>query len=199
LRDPRVLALALVGFGVASAVIGTTLWLPQIVQAMGFSNRATGFVTALPYVVGMGAMIVWGRSSDQRGERIWHVALPALLAASGFIVASLAQSDILVLMALTLAIVGVLAAEGPFWSLPSSFLRGTAAAGGIALVNAIQNLGAFVGPTVIGVVKEQTGGYAVSMAMLAIGLVLAALIVLALGRAVVPRAAMAKPKAGSVG
>ena len=94
LRDPRVLALGLVNFGIQCGLYGVQLWLPQIVQAMGFSNLATGFVVALPYVAGMGAMILWGRSSDARGERIWHVALPVLLAASGFAVASLAQTDL---------------------------------------------------------------------------------------------------------
>ena len=193
LRDPRVLALGLVLFGATCALYGITLWLPQIIRAMGFSNTATGFVVALPYLAGLGAMIVWGRSSDARGERIWHVALPALLAAAGFIGASLAQSDMLVLLALILAMAGVLAAFGPVFALPSSFLRGTAAAGGIALVNAIGVLGGFLGPYVIGVLKEQTGGYASAMAMLASVLVLSALIVLALGRAMAPRPLAIKP------
>ena len=139
-------ALGLVLFGATCALYGITLWLPQIIQAMGFSNTATGFVASLPYVAGMVAMIVWGRSSDAKGERIWHVALPALLAATGFVWASLAQSDMLVLMALIFAMVGVLATFGPVFALPSSFLRGTAAAGGIALVNAIGVLGGFLGP-----------------------------------------------------
>ena len=82
---------------------------------------------------------------------------------------------------------GLLAAFGPFFSLPSSFLGGTAAAGGIALVNAIGALGAFFGPVIIGVLKEQTGNYASAMAALALGLVLSAAIVLALGRAMAPR------------
>jgi ACS family tartrate transporter-like MFS transporter len=197
LRDPRVFALGLVGFGVASALYGTTLWLPQIVQAMGFSNRATGFVVALPYVLGMGTMILGGRSSDARSERIWHVAIPALLAVAGFVLASLAQSDIIVFVALTLAMVSILAVYGPLFSLPSSFLSGTAAAGGIALFNAIDNLGGFFGPVIIGVLKEETGGYAASMAAIAVVLVLSAVIVLAFGRVMAPRAAIVAPTAGA--
>jgi ACS family tartrate transporter-like MFS transporter len=107
LRDPRVLALGLVNFGIQCGLYGTTLWLPQIVQEMGFSNLATGFVVALPYLAAMAAMILWGRSSDARGERIWHVALPILLAAAGFAGASLTQTDPLVLIALTLSMVGI--------------------------------------------------------------------------------------------
>jgi ACS family tartrate transporter-like MFS transporter len=187
LCEPRVLALGLVNFGIQSGLYGVQLWLPQIVQAMGFSNLENGFVVALPFGVGMAAMILWGRSSDARGERIWHVALPKLLAASGFALAGIAQSDLLVLAALTLVLAGLLAAFGPMYSLLSSFLSGTAAAGGIALVIAIGTLGGFMGPTIIGVLKEATGDYVASMAALAILLVCTAAIVLALGRSMAPR------------
>jgi ACS family tartrate transporter-like MFS transporter len=187
LRDPRVLALGLAGLGFSAGLYGTTVWLPQIVQAMGFPNLAVGFIVALPYVASMAAMVLWGRASDVRGERIWHVALPWLLAAAGFAGASVAQDYLLVLVALTLAMVGILAAVGPFFSLPSSFLRGTAAAGGIALVNAIATVGGFAGPYVIGVLREATGGYAASMVALAVGLVVSAIIVLATGRAMASR------------
>ena len=141
----------------------------------------------------LGAMILWARSSDAKSELSWHVALPWLLAASGFALASIAQSDLIALVALTCVAVGILASFGPFFSLPSSFLGGTAAAGGIALVNSIGALGAFFGPIIIGVLKEQTGNYASAMAALAFGLVLSAAIVLALGRAMAPRTFVTKP------
>jgi MFS transporter, ACS family, tartrate transporter len=179
LRDPRLFAFGVVLLGIYMALFAYVLWLPQIVKAMGFSNRATGFVTALPYVVSMIAMILWGRSSDARNERVWHVVLATLLAAAGFIAASLAQSYVLVLVALTVASSAGFSALGPFYSLLSSFLRGTAAAGGIAFVNAVgTGLGGFIGPVVVGVLKQQTGGYASGMAALATGLVLSAALVL---------------------
>ena len=190
LRDPRVLALCLAGFSsIGMGLYGYQLWLPQIVQAMGFSNRETGFIVALPYVAALAAMILWARSSDAKGDRIWHVALPLLLAASGFALASLAQSDLIMLGGLTCVAMGILASFGPFYSLPSTFLGGTAAAGGIALINSIAALGAFFGPVITGVLKEHTGNYASAMAALACGLVVSATIVLALGRAMAPRAA----------
>jgi len=192
LRDPRVLTLGFAAFGFSGGLYGTTVWLPQIVQGMGFSNLAVGFIVALPYGASMAAMILWGGSSDVRNERIWHVALPWLFAAAGFAGASLAQSDLVALIALAVAMVGILAAVGPFFSLPSSFLGGTAAAGGIALVNAIGTIGGFVGPTFIGVLRERTGDYSASMVALAVGLVVSATIVLALGRAMTPRPAAAR-------
>src|SRR6185436_6903906 len=115
LREPRVLALGLVNFGIQCGLYGVQLWLPQIVQAMGFSNFETGLVVALPFMVGAAAMILWGRSSDAKGERIWHVALPKLLAAFGFAIASFAQNDLLALVALTLVLAGVLAAFAPMY------------------------------------------------------------------------------------
>jgi ACS family tartrate transporter-like MFS transporter len=187
LRDPRVLALGLVNFGLLFGAYGVQLWLPQIVQAMGFSNLEIGFIAALPYVVSLPAMILWGRSSDFRDERVWHVALPALFAAAAFIVASIAQSSLLALVAISLASVGLSAMQPPFFSLLSSFLSGPAAAGGIALVLSISNVGSFLGPSLVGVLKEQTGSYAGGMAVFAVALVLAAVIVLAVGRAIAPR------------
>src|SRR5262245_58362580 len=129
------------------------LWLPQIVQAMGFSIRATGFIVALPYMVSMVAMILWACSSDKRGERVWHVAVAALVAAAGFAGASLAPANLLVLVALTFTTVGVVSGFSPMSSLVKSLLSGPAAASGLALFNSIGNLGGFAGPYLIGALK----------------------------------------------
>lgn len=187
LRNPRVLALGLVGFSNGAALYGTQLWLPQMIKAMGFSNLATGFVVAVPYVAAMAAMIAWGRSSDRRGERIWHIAIPCMVAVTGFLGASVAQSNLMMFLSLTIAIIGVLAYFGPFFSLPSSFLTGPAAAGGIALINSFANFGGFLGPTVIGVIKEHTGSYAGAMVTLSAGLTASTLLILMLGRAMTTR------------
>jgi ACS family tartrate transporter-like MFS transporter len=187
LRDPRVLALGLVGFGNGAALYGSQLWLPQIIKAMGFSNLGTGFVIALPYAAGMAAMILWGRSSDKRGERVWHIAIASLVSAAGFAAASLVQSNLLMVLALTFGVVGTLAYFGPFFSFPSSFSSGPAAAGGIALVNTFSNFGGFMGPTVIGIIKQRTGDYSDAMVALAIVLTASAVIVLVLGLAMAPR------------
>jgi MFS transporter, ACS family, tartrate transporter len=183
LADYRYIALGLTGFCSACALYGVTLWLPQIIQAMGFSNRATGFVAALPYVASLAGMIVWARRSDARGERIGHAAATMLLAAIGFIVTSLTADHALQLLGLTLAMVGGLSGIGPFQSFLSSFSRGTAAAGGIALVNTIATLGGFCGPYLIGLLKAQTGSFIVAMMALAGAQLLAAVITFGVGRA----------------
>jgi ACS family tartrate transporter-like MFS transporter len=181
-RDKRVLALGVACVGLQFCIYGVQLWLPQIVQSMGFSNRATGFVVALPFAASAVAMILVGRSSDIRSERIWHIALPLMLATAAFSSAALAKSDSLVLVALGVATVGVFATYGPFFSFPSSFLRGSAAAGGIALFNAIGTLGGALGPSLIGALRQESGGYTSSMVALAFGAAVFALVVLGLGR-----------------
>src|ERR1700687_3921154 len=107
------------------------------------------------------------------------------------------EDNLLALGALTCAAVGLFAIYGPLFSLPSSFLRGPAAAGVMPLVNTIGTSGGFVRPTIIGMLKEETGGYAAGMAVLALALVLSAVIVLVLGRAMAARAAMLRAKAGA--
>jgi ACS family tartrate transporter-like MFS transporter len=184
LRDPRVWIVGLVGLGQNCAAYGVGLWLPQIVQAMGFSTRATGFIVALPFIGVMVAMVLWGGSSDRRGERVWHVAVPFLLAAMGLFVAALAPGDAVVLLALAFVLISLDTGIGVFWILPSLFLSGRAAAGGIALIRTISALGGLIGPTVVGFLRGATGDYAAAMAVLACGLIAAALLVLVVGRAI---------------
>jgi MFS transporter, ACS family, tartrate transporter len=197
LRDPRILALGLVLFGINCTTFGVQLWLPQMVQAMGFSNRATGFVVSLPGAMAIGAMILWGRSSDKTSDRVWHIALALVIAAASLMVAAFAQAYLVVLVALGFAYVGPIAAIPLMNSLPGSFLRGRAAAGGIALYNSIGNLGGFAGPYIVGALKQESGSYASAMGALAVGLVLSALIVLARGRAMAPRPTVVVPETGA--
>src|SRR5258706_16395448 len=96
LRDQRMWALGVVYLGYSAGAYGVQLWLPQILQAMGFSTLATGFLVALPYIVTLVAMIVWGRLSDARGERIWHVAVPPFIPFGGLIRARLTGLNFIV-------------------------------------------------------------------------------------------------------
>ena len=137
-------------------------------------------------------MIWWARHSDRTGERIWHVAWPAMLMVASLVVASLSHANLVIFLALSLVQVGALSLQGPFWVLPSSFLGGAAAASGIALINSIgTGGGGFVGPYMMGLMREMTGSFAAGVAVLAIGPVLTTVIVLILGRAG-SRLAMAK-------
>lgn len=193
LRDLRVIALGIAFLAANVAAYGLLLWLPQIVKAMGFSNATTGFVVALCFVAAIPAMILNGRSSSKRGERIWHVALPWLLTASCLAVSSLARSNTVVLAALVVGLAANSATYGAFFSLPSSFLRGTAVAGGIGLVGTFGNIGAILGPALIGVLVQGSGNYGTGFAADGIGFALAALIVIAVGVALAARPTAVQP------
>lgn len=182
LRDVRVWLLAIPDFGIVVALYGLSLWLPQIVKGFGLSNLTTGFVVALPYAASIVAAILWCRSSDRSGERVRHIAVAALIGAGGMVAAALTLGSVISIVALSVAASGIMASISVFWTLPSSFLRGTAAAGGIALINALANLGGFAGPYLMGWLKNATGGFTVGLEVLAASLVMTAVTVLAMGR-----------------
>ena len=182
LSDPKVWALTLPYFGMVVTLYGVNFWLPQIVKSMGFSNFETGLMVALPYIAAAPAMILWGRHSDRKNERTFHFALAALFTASGFALAALVPGNLAVFLGLAVATVGAHAIFGPFWSIPPQFLRGAAAAAGIALINSVGNLGGFAGPYLMGWVKQTTGSYAGAMGMFAAVAVFAALAMIVAGR-----------------
>ena len=182
LCDSRVVLLCAVYFGIVVGLYGIGYWLPQIVQGMGFSNVQVGLVVALPYAVAGVAQYVWGRHSDASGERVWHVMWAALISGCAFALSAILQSPPLVLLALAIAAIGICSTLAPFWAMPPLFLSGRGAAAGIAIINAVGNLGGFLGPYAVGWAKQETGDYAGGMLILAFSLAAAAMLVLAMGR-----------------
>jgi len=178
LASPKVLVLSLIYFGFVGALYGMQFWLPQIVKAFGFSNAQTGFVTAIPYLFGSIAMVLWAQHSDATRERVWHVGLPLLLTAAALGLSGISTDPVLTMVALTVAAIGVFCTFALFWTLPTAWLSGTAAAGGIALINSIGNLAGFGGPYLIGWVKELTGSTSTGLLVLAVMPLVAGLLVL---------------------
>jgi ACS family tartrate transporter-like MFS transporter len=181
LTSPKVMALSFVYFGVLAGLYGIQFWLPQIVKAFGMTNVETGFVSSLPFAFGTVAMFVWGRRSDKSRERMWHVALPLFFSAAGLVASAYAGNFVLTMMALIAAAVGGFSAFGLFWTLPTAYLSGVAAAGAIALINSIGSLAGFGGPYLIGWVREVTGSTITGMILLALLPAAAGLVVLKLG------------------
>ena len=159
LINPRVLAIALIYFGANATNYGLSFFLPQIVKSFGLSNLQTGFVTSLPYVVGFAAMILWGRHSDRRLERRWHVAIALFVAAAGIAAAAGLDNPVQKMIALSIAGFGIFGCLPVIWTLPAAFLSGAAAAGGIAAINSLGNLSGFFGPFAMGWIKDSTGGF----------------------------------------
>lgn len=188
LLNIRIIAVGMVLAGIQFGLYGVQLWIPQIVQSMGYSTLATGFLVAIPFIAGGIGMVLWARKSDRSGERIWHIAIPCLFGAGGLLFGSMMQNDFLVILGLTCGLIGILSIEGPLFSLPKLMLSGAAAASGIALVNSLGSLGRLFGPIVMGELRESTGGYSSGLAALAVGLIFSAGLVLILGRVMAHRA-----------
>ena len=180
LKDHRVWMMSAIYFCFVMGQYGLTFWMPTLVKATGVKgNFMTGLLSAIPFLVAVVAMILCGRSADRHHERRWHLVVPAVCGAVGFVVAALtANNTAIAITFLSLAAAGVLTCAPLFWSLPTSFLRGSAAAAGIAAVNSIGNLAGFVSPYLIGFLKDFTHDNRTGMYMLAGMLVLGALLVL---------------------
>ena len=180
LKDNRVWMMSAIYFCFVMGQYGLTFWMPTLVKATGVKgNFMTGLLSAIPFLVAVVTMILCGRSADRHRERRWHLVIPALCGAVGFVVAALtANNTAIAITFLSLAAAGVLTCAPLFWSLPTSFLRGSAAAAGIAAVNSIGNLAGFVSPYLIGFLKDVTQNNRTGMYMLAGMLVLGALLVL---------------------
>ena len=181
LTNPRIVALGLLYFCLVVGLYGIGFWMPQVLNTFGLSNLAIGFLTAIPYLVATIGMVLAGRHSDKTGERILHVAAPLFVGAAAFAWSAVAGPLPLVLVALSLAALGIYAAIGTFWTLPAAFLTGTGAAAGLALVNAIGNCGGFAGPVVVGWLKGATGDFTAPLLFLAGSLAVAGLLALHFG------------------
>ncbi|WP_250516783.1 MFS transporter [Caballeronia sp. INDeC2] len=165
--NPRVLAIALIYFGANATNYGLSFFLPQIVKAFGLTNLQTGFVTSLPYAVGVVSMVLWGRHSDRKLERRWHVAIALMVAAGGIAASAGLDNPVMKMIALSIAGFGIFGCLPVIWTLPASFLSGAAAAGGIAAINSLGNLAGFFGPYAMGWIKDSTGGFGAGLLCLA--------------------------------
>ncbi|MDQ2821024.1 MAG: MFS transporter [Pseudomonadota bacterium] len=159
LANPQVLALSLIYFGTSAGLYTLGIWAPQIIKQLGVSTMTVGYLNAIPPIVSVVAMILWSRHSDRTGERTWHVILACLTASAGLAIAANSHGMVGLIVALTIVNVGISCAKPPLWSMPTTFLSGAAAATGIAAINSLGNLGGFVGPAMIGWIKDKTGSY----------------------------------------
>jgi D-galactonate transporter len=181
LVNPRVIGLSLVYFGAVATNYGLSFFLPQIVKAFGLNTFLTTIVSATPYVVGLVGMVWWGRRSDRMVERRFHTAFPLFVAAAGIAVSTLLDDPTLKMVSLCVAGFGIFACLPVFWTLPTAFLSGAAAAAGIAVINSIGNLAGFAGPFAMGWIRDHTGSYTDGLLLLAALGIIAMAIVLALG------------------
>jgi MFS transporter, ACS family, tartrate transporter len=179
LRSLLVWRFALALFLIVTSGYGFSFFLPQIVKGLsGGSDLAVGLLSAVPFTVAAVGMVVVAADSDRTGERRWHVAACSAVAAAGLAGSSLAPSPALAFGSLAAAAIGLYAFTPPFWSLPTAVLRGDGAAAGVALINAVGNLGGFLGPYLMGWIRDASGDFLVGLRVLATAALISGVIVL---------------------
>ena len=174
LRDSRVLILAAIQFGFTLASYGIGIFLPLILKEYHLSNWAIGWSSAIPYLFASAGMILWARYVDRRGRRVVNLAVACLLGGAGLVAPIVSGSLSLALIGFSVALVGVTAARAIFWTIPTRFLTGVAAAGGLAFINSIGTVGGFVGPFMMGWLREFSGSYVVGLTAVAVIMIAAA-------------------------
>ncbi len=168
LRSGRVWRLSIVYFAVPLALYAFGFFLPQIIQtSYRGGSLGVGVLSALPYLAGVAAMLIAARHSDATAERRWHVAGGALVCGAALIVSSAVDGLVASMIGLSLAMAGLAAIFGPFWSLATSSMHGANAAAGIAIINSVANIGGFIGPYVLGYLRDRTQSF--SAGLVAIG------------------------------
>ena len=184
-RDWRVWALIVPDFTIVFCIYALGLWMPQMVHAMGYSIKQTGFILVIPYSASL--LILWGIgvSSDRSGKRVLHFCLSALVTALGFFIAAFWQgSPVVVISGFCLAAGGAYSGLATFWSIPPLFLGGTAAAGAFALINSVGNLSGSLGPGLMGLLLKLTGDYKAGLWMCVAVPILSALSMMVLSKSV---------------
>jgi ACS family tartrate transporter-like MFS transporter len=173
----RVVWLAgLAGAGINGAAYGLILFLPQMIHALGVSTHMAPLVNAVPFVVVSAVMMAWAAHSDRTMERNWHAAIPAAIAGVALISCAVLTNPLAIMVALTIGLTGVFCYVSVFWAVPSAMLSGGAAAAGLALINALANIGSFFGPYLVGWVKNSTGSFSLGIMLMGCGPLVSAVI-----------------------
>lgn len=176
LLDPRVLVLSFAYFFFVTGSIGVNIWLPQILRPYGLSNLEIGFISAIPYIAGAGALIAWSQFLDRSRKYTKNYVIGCAVSAAGFLSSVIFDSLWPAVAGVTIAVIGMSGARPAIFCIPPRFLTGAAAAGGIALINSFGNLGGFLGPYAIGWIRQNTGGFTGALYFLAASMALSAIL-----------------------
>jgi ACS family tartrate transporter-like MFS transporter len=180
----RVWHLVSIQFTYLIGLYSLSFWLPQVIKSLSshYSNTVVGLLAVIPQLAGLVSMVLVSRSSDQRLERRYHAAISALAGGIGWLLLGTTTSPVVSILLLSLVAAGIYSMFGPFWSLPSEFLTGYAAASGIAFINSMASLGGFAGPYAIGLIIDKTGSLYLGLAFVGISMLVSAMSLVLLPR-----------------
>jgi ACS family tartrate transporter-like MFS transporter len=151
----------MLGFTIGSYAV--TIWLPQIIKGSRFSNTEVGFLSAIPYFFACGGSILWAAKVDRSGKKIGNVAMACLVSTVGLVISVVSPSFVISMIGMAVALIGITSARAIFWTIPTRFLTGMAAAGGLAFINSVGTLGGFIGPSIMGWFKDRTGSFSTGL------------------------------------
>jgi MFS family permease len=182
LWDRRVLVLSLIFFLTGVPSYGLSYWIPQVVKSFGVTTIATGFISALPFVAGSVALIVWGAYSDRRRERVWNTAIPAFLAFLGLAAAAYVSSPVVSLLFICVASAGIFGLKAPWLAMVSESFSESTAAAGIALVSTLGSLSGFFAPWLVGeIMARMDHNFRIALVALGVNALLGAVLVVVWG------------------
>jgi len=185
LYDWEVLKLCLIYFLWITGYWGFNYWMPTVLKEVsGWSNLAIGWLIVIPMILSLTAMIYVGSSSSKTGEKQWHGALPMFIGACGMGIGTYISNPMVNFMFVGITAIGVYSAFGVWWSYPTTFLSGAAAAGAVGLINSLGNVGGYVGPYLTGCIKDMTGSFHWAYVYLACSLTVAGVLMLTLKKKV---------------
>ncbi|NIE72971.1 MFS transporter [Pantoea sp. Ap-967] len=182
LKDPRVLLLTLIQFGFVLGSYGIGIWLPTILRSHGLDVTSTAMLSSVPYIFATVGMLLWAKKVDRNGKKTLNLMLCCLLGAIGMGAAAMFSQLVPALVGICVAVLGATTARAIFWSIPTSFLTGAAAAGGLAFINSVGTFGGFVGPFMVGWLKDVTGSFTMGTLFMGGMLLLSATLTLVLRR-----------------
>jgi len=191
LTNRRVWQLGLTALAWDFGLYWMSFWMPQVLKSLSslYSNTVVGFLVVIPQLVGLVGMVVVSRSSDRSLERRFHTAIPAIIGGTALLLLTMTHSPTASIVLLSLMAAGIYSFIAPFFTLPSDFLSGISAASGIALINSVANIGAFIGPFTVGAITGRTKSFSGGMAFAGASLLLSATLALLL-----PKTARASAK-----
>jgi MFS transporter, ACS family, tartrate transporter len=184
LTNRRVWQLGLTALAWDIGLYWMSFWMPQLLKSLSslYSNTLVGFLVVIPQLVGLVGMVLVSRSSDRSLERRFHTAIPAIIGGTALLLLTTTHSPIASIVLLSLMAAGIYSFIAPFFTLPSEFLSGISAASGIALINSVANIGAFIGPSTVGAITGKTKSFSGGMAFAGASLLLSATLALLLPR-----------------
>lgn len=179
LRLPFVWITSLVYVAQIAGTSAIGLWTPSIYRGLGLPASEIGMLTAIPYVVAVPVMILVGRSSDRRLERRWHFSAGIFVAGLASLLFALgANSTWITLVLISVAASAGWSAVSIFWTIPPTFLPSASKAAGIAIISSLGSIGGFVSPIIVGDVTHATGSLYAGLAVLGVGQITAAALLL---------------------